>query len=181
MTAWASSGATAADRQWGDIASDRLAAALDEYNRKYKRYELVDRKRLKDIMNERDMQMAIGDASAAKKIGTLANVDAMLYGTVHILSKDERATKRVPDPFRGSMKTVSYTKRFIQVTVNFTLDDVRTGRTLDSATPTRHYDSEDKKSGGANFARLFGVGGDDVEAVNEVVNQMIDELSLIHI
>ena len=50
-------GATAEDKRWGAIASDRLSAALAEYNRKYHRYELVDRQRLKAFLDERDLQI----------------------------------------------------------------------------------------------------------------------------
>ena len=44
---------TSQDRQWGLIAADRLAAKLDEYNKKYERYQLVDRMRLKAILDEK--------------------------------------------------------------------------------------------------------------------------------
>jgi hypothetical protein len=71
-------GTTATDRQWGDIASDRLAARLDTYNNKYHRYQLVDRKRLKAILDEQDLQSAFADSSHAVQAGKLAHVDGMI-------------------------------------------------------------------------------------------------------
>ena len=86
-------GRTAADRQWGDIASDRLAVRLDEYNNKYHRYQLVDRKRLKAILDERDLQAAFSDSSQAVQAGKVAHVDAMIYGTVNVTSQDDHLTR----------------------------------------------------------------------------------------
>lgn len=169
-------GGTVRDKQWGSIASDRLAAALDAYNRKYSRYELVDRKRLKAILDERDLQIAISDSSTAGQAGRLADVEAMIYGSVHVTTRDERVSRKSFDPLRRSLKTVWYTKRFCLAAVNFTMDDIRSGKTLATASTTHEYDSEkDKTSGGAGVAKALGFGGEQVPPAEQVFSRLIDQ------
>ncbi len=169
-------GQSSRDRQWSQIASDRLAAALDVYNRKYNRYELVDRKRLKAILDERDLQIAISDSASADTAGKLAKVDAMIYGSVKVTARDDRGTRTVFNPLSRSMKTVTYTKRYCLGAVNFTMDDVKTGKTLATVATTHEYDSEkDKKSGAAGIGRAMGFGGDDLPPTDQVISRLIDE------
>ena len=170
-------GQTAQDRQWGSIASDRLAAALDTYNRKYNRYELVDRRRLKALLDERDLQIAISDSSSAGQAGKLANVEAMVYGSVKVTTRDERATRKAFDPLRRSLKTVAYTRRYCLSAVNFTMDDIRTGKTLATASVMREYDSEkDKdKSGAAGIGKALGFGGGELPPTDQIVSRLIDQ------
>ena len=169
-------GQTDLDKRWGDIAADRLAAAMDEYNRKYNRYELVDRKRLKAVLDEQDLQLAISDSASAGKVGKLAKVDAMIYGTVSAVTRDETATRTTFDPLRRGMKTVSYTKRYCMATVNFTMDEVATGKTLAAVSTKREYDSEaDKKSGVAGIGQALGFGGDKLPPAEQVISKLIDE------
>lgn len=170
-------GHTARDRQWGSIASDRLAAALDEYNRKFERYELVDRKRLRAIMDEQDLQLAISDAASASQAGKLANVHAMIYGSVKVTASDQRATKVVPDFVRRKVKTVTYTKRYCLTAVNFTMDNVSTGKTLAAVSLTREYDSEkDKtKSGPAAVGKMLGFTGGSLPPTDQIISHLIDE------
>jgi tetratricopeptide (TPR) repeat protein len=169
-------GQTFEDKRWGDIASDKLASALDTYNRKFNRYELVDRKRLRAILDERDLRMAISDTSSAAKAGELANVHAMIYGTVHVDTQDQHRTGRAFDPIGRSMKTVSYTQRYCLVTVNFTMDDIRTAKTLATHTSKQEYDSEnDKKAGPAGIGMALGFGKDDAPPVHQIVNRLVDQ------
>lgn len=169
-------GATAEDKQWGDIASDKLASALDAYNKKYQRYELVDRKGLGRIMAERDLQMAISDASSAAKIGKLADVHAIIYGSVHVAARREHGTKTVPDLLRRSVRTVSYTREYSVVNVNFTMDDINTGRTLAAHAAKGEYDSEaDKKLGAASIGRKLGVSSGDQPPLDLVTHRLIEE------
>ena len=170
-------GQTAEDRRWGNIASDKLAAALDEANRKYQRYQLVDRKRLKAILDERDLQLFISDGASAGKVGKLANVDAMIYGSVSVTHSDERGTRRVLDPFSRSLKTkkVRYTRRHCMATVNFTMDEISTGTTLIAENLSNEYDSEtDKKAGGSGINKILGFGGDSLPPTDQVLAALID-------
>ncbi|MGC9454610.1 MAG: tetratricopeptide repeat protein [Phycisphaerae bacterium] len=167
-------GQTAEDRRWGDIASDELAAALDEYNREYKRYELVDRKRLGAIMDERDIQLAISDTSSAVEMGQIAEVEAIIYGSVRVNTRDERGTRTAFDPLRQSTKTVHYTRRYCMASVNFTMDDVSTSKTLATVTVTREFDSEDDE-GSAQMVKYMGFSGDDLPPTDQIVSQLISE------
>jgi len=64
----------------GEVISDDLAAALMA-NGTYKVYNRND---LKQLMDQRDLQLAFGDdtAAAAEQLNKLGNVQAMLVGTV---------------------------------------------------------------------------------------------------
>ena len=171
-------GQTAEDRRWGNIASDKLAAVLHQANLKYKRYKLVDRKRLKAILDERDLQLFISDGASAGKAGKLANVDAMIYGSVSVSHRDERGlTRRVLDPFSRSLKTkkVRYTRRHCMATVNFTMDEISTGTTLIAENLSNEYDSEtDKKAGGSGINKILGFGGDSLPPTDQVLAALID-------
>jgi hypothetical protein len=169
-------GQTFEDKRWGDIASDKLASALNAYNQKYGRYELVDRKRLGAIMDERDLQMAISDTSSAAEAGKLANVHAMIYGTVHVDTQDQHRTGKKFDPIEGSMKDTSYTQRYCLVTVNFTMDDIRTGKTLVTTTIPEKYDSEeDSKVGVKGIGRRLGFAGNEVPPTQQIVNRLVQQ------
>jgi tetratricopeptide (TPR) repeat protein len=170
-------GATAADKKWGDIASDRLAADLDECNRKYNRYQLVDRKRLKAILDEQDLQSAFSDSSQAIQAGKIANVDAMIYGTVNVIARDEPGTRTTFDPLSRSMKQVNYTKRYVMAAVNFTIDSVQTGRTLTTVATSREYDSEKAGSGNgaAALTKMMGVGGGSLPPSDQLMSNLIDQ------
>jgi len=169
-------GKTASDKQWGEIATDLLTSALDQYNKKFHRYQLYERKRLKAIIEEQQLQMAITDSATATKMGKLADVHAMIWGTVHVIHKDERATRVVPDIMRRRTKTVRYTKRYCMAAVNFTMDDIATGKTLTSVTVTREYDSEkDKKSGGAKIGKTLGFSGDNLPPADKVIHELINQ------
>ncbi len=163
---------TALDRQWGIIASDRLASTLDEYNRMYKRYQLVDRRRLKAILDERDLQMAITDSSAAVQAGKIAGVEAMIYGNVNASSEDQRIRKTVFDPIRRRPKTVIRKRRFCHVEVNFTMDAIATGKTLASVSTSRQYDSQEDKN---YVTAALGFGGDEVPPADKVISHLIDK------
>jgi len=165
------------DVKWGNIASDRLAAQLDEYNRQFSRYQLVDRKRLKGILDEQDIQAAFSDSAKAVEAGKIAHVDAMIYGNVNVTSRDEQVTQTTFDPIRRGMREVHRTKRYVMAAVNFTIDDVETSKTLATVSAVREYDSE-KDSGGkgaARIAKLMGVGGGNLPASDQIIAHLIDE------
>lgn len=167
-------GKTPQDRKWGAIASDRLSAALAEQNRRHKRFELVDRLRLKAILDERDLQLAISDGASAGRAGKLADVHAMIYGTVRATASEERATRQVLDPLRMRTKTVAYTHRHCVVGVHFTMDDIATGKTLATASTSREYDSDKGTSPLSRVSKVMGLGSDAGE-LDAIVVAMIDE------
>ena len=171
-------GKTATERRWGDIASDRLASQLDTYNNKYHRYQLVDRKRLKAILDEQDLQAAFSDSSQAVRAGKLAKVDAMIYGSVTITSRDERVTRTKFSPLSKSPKEVSHVKRYVMTAINFTVDAVATGKTLASVATMREYDSDADKGDSSpvsSIAKMMGIGGDKKKSVDQVASRQIDE------
>ena len=170
-------GQTPDDRRWGEIASDRLAAILDEYNRKFSRYELVDRKRLKAIMDERDLQIAISDSASADKAGKLAKVDAMIYGNVSVSSRDDRATRMVYDYGAKTMKPVPYTKRHVMTAVSFSMDDVGTGKTITTISCNREYDSDKdgQKTGIAGMGKMLGLSGDSLPPRDQKIGELMEE------
>jgi len=167
-------GTSPEDKRWGTIASDRLAAALAEYNRKYHRYELVDRQRLKAILDERDLQIAISDGATAGKAGKLANVQGMIYGSVRATAKETRANRQQFDPLKMTTKTVYYTHRYCVATVNFTMDDIRTGKTLATATTSREYDSDKGDSKFSMVKKVVGLGSDAGE-LDKIVARLVDD------
>ncbi|MCK5113519.1 MAG: tetratricopeptide repeat protein [Phycisphaerae bacterium] len=134
------------ERKYGEIASDKLASTLNAYNQRYKRFELYDRKRVSAIMDERDFQLSITDTDEAVKLGKIAKVDAMIYGTVYVVAKDERLTKQYYDWKSETTKTRSYIRRYASAAVTFTMDDIHTTKTLCTVTITNNYDSDKGQS-----------------------------------
>ncbi len=163
-------------RKWGEIASDRVEALLDTYNRKYNRYQLVDRRRLRAILDERDLQMAISDTTTAARAGKLADCDAMIYGNVKVDSRDERRKKQVYDSRLRRMKDVWFVHRYCMAAVNFTMDNINTGKTLASVSLTREYDSDrDRQSGGMNLGAMFGGTPDAPPPTDQIISGLIDQ------
>ena len=162
------------DIKWGSVASDHLASALEEHNQKKQRYVLVDRRRLKAILDERDLQLAVCDSATAGEVGKIADVHAMIYGSVKTTSSSRRKTKKKFDIISRRMKTTTYTHYNCTATVNFTLDDISTAKALASSTATRTFDSEKDSS---KFAGLLGLGGSDdgQSKMDEIVLALIDE------
>ena len=162
--------------KWGAIASDILSSALDAYNKKFHRYILVDRKRIGAILAERDFQQAISDTDSAAAAGKIAKVDAMIYGTCHVVVKERTIYRTVFDPISRSLKSKPVRAVYSSAAVNFTMDDIATSKTLASVTVTKEWDSEkDKKSGGAKIAAVFGVSGGSRKAGEEVAQVLIEK------
>lgn len=130
------------EKKWGEIATDKLTSAMDEYNKKFHRYILVDRKRVSAIMDERDFQMSVADTDQAVKLGKIANVDAMVYGSVYVAENVEVHKSSIPTPY-GSIPVT--TRRYQSTAaINFTMDDIHSTKTICSVTVMRKYDSKDK-------------------------------------
>jgi len=164
-----------AGRQWGDVAADKLVSSLDQQNKKYERYSLTDRKKLKEIMDQRDVNVMVSNASTAVQVGKLAKVDAIIYGTVMVTQQRDHIAKQVPT-LGGSTyvttKTVYVTRQTCQIQVTFTMDDVNTGMTLVAMSPKRDFDSDKASKGG--LAKFVGMGGEPAPA-DQVINGLIDE------
>lgn len=168
------------DERYGEIASDKLASQLDEANREHGRYVLVDRRNLKKIMDERDLQVAISDTGTAVKAGQLAGVDAVIYGSVKARAEHVQATKTefrmgprgMPQPVEKR-----YMKLVVTANINFTLDDIHTGGTIVTKSFDESYDS-DKDKGNSNFTALFGLEGkadrkSEIEAANVLIDKCV--------
>jgi len=168
-------GQTSLDKKWGDIASDRLAAALDELNRRFHRYQLVDRQRIQAILDEQDLQTAVCDTASAGQVGKLADVQAMIYGSVKVTVEEQNTTRTTFDPIHQTMRTVPYTRRFCLAAVNFTMDDLVTGKTLAAVSVTRQYDSDKDKSAGGKLGRVIGFAPDKTSPVDQIISGLIDQ------
>ena len=58
--------------------------------------------------------------------------------------------------------------------VNFTMDDINTGKTLTTVAVTHEYDSEkDKKSGGSSINKVLGFGGGQLPPPDQVLTTLI--------
>jgi len=166
-------GKTAIDRRWGEVAADILASLLDEYNKRYNRYVLYDRKRLSAIMDERDVQLMIADTDTAAKVGKIADVDAMIYGNVTIITRQSTGYRKVFDPLSQKVKRQPYRKQYCLATVNFTMDNINTSRTLATVTVKRDYDSErdEEKS---FMVQTLGIGGDELSPRDQIIAVLIE-------
>jgi len=171
-------GRTPQDKRWGDYAADRLAGMLDDYNKRFNRYELVDRKRLRGILDERAaQQMLVSDPDSAQKVGKIANVQAMIYGNVTVLARDEQGFKQVYDFASKQNKMVPYLKRYAQAAVNFTMDDINTSKTLATVTVSREWDSEKQKKSTmeAMAEAMGGVTNKNLPPTEQLLTNLVDE------
>lgn len=171
-------GKTPEDQQWGVVAADKLVGELDKANAEFKRYELVDRRNLAGILQEHDVQiMNATDAAKVEEKLKIANVQAMIYGTVTVNARDERASREVLDigSLAGrsvSTKTKYYTKRYCYVSVNLTMDDVQTSKTIKTFTLQQAFDSE-KDTGSSSLGKFVGFGSDNPPPVAETVDKVL--------
>ncbi len=134
-------GETPQDEKWGDIAADKLAAALNHASQIHKQFTLHERKQFRRIIDEQGLSRVI-DASAARKVGRLAGVHAVIYGTVSVTIAQEANSSWAA--VRGSGHRL-----FCSVNVSLTMDEVATGGTIAAVAATRQYDSiaQDGKKG----------------------------------
>lgn len=166
-------GISLADKRWADATADKLWAELDKWNREFRRYELVDRNNLAKILREQDIKIMTSDT--AVQTGKLANVQAMIFGSVRVSARDEPGTRTYFDPFSQTMKTKSYTKRYCQVSVSMTVTDVDTGTSFYSKEITQGFDSDkDGESSGA--AKFFGFSSDNPPPIDQTINQLVDKV-----
>lgn len=169
------------DASYGELAADKLASQLDEANRRSQRYTLVDRRNLKKIMDEHDLQLAISDSGAAIKAGKIANVDAMIYGSVKVRAEVIPASKTefrmgsrgIPEPYQKS-----YNKYYVNVSVSFTMTDVGTSKSIVTRNFTREYDSDKDKD--KSFMSLIGMSGSaerkpEMEIADKLLSQAVAE------
>jgi len=163
-------------KSYASIAADDLVSNLDATNSKFKRFELVDRRRLDEVMKERDLQIAISDSSSALKVGKLAEVHGIIYGSIETYAKTQhKSHPSIGLDGRPTVKTTLQTT--CGVAINFTMDDVNTGKTITSRMFKADYDSEKAGSGsmGSKIASGMGFGSDNTPAVDKIMQDLIDE------
>ncbi|MBN1941758.1 MAG: tetratricopeptide repeat protein [Phycisphaerae bacterium] len=129
------------EERWGEIASDCLASVMDEYDKKFHRFVLIDRKRVQAIMEERDFQMSVADTDQAVQFGKIASVDAMIYGTVFVDQDEKIEVHQVSGPYGVSIPVKTEYRRSTAA-VTFAMVDVQTTKTICSVTITKKYDSK---------------------------------------
>ncbi|MCD6365253.1 MAG: hypothetical protein J7M14_05205 [Planctomycetes bacterium] len=156
------------DRKGGDIAAEKLSAHLSEVCHRYGRYELYERKRMKGIVDEQEMALVM-DSGVARKIGRLVNVDAVVYGTILVTTRDEKVRQ---------WGVLGALRRSCSVVISVSMDDVRTGRTITSVSVTREYDSA--AAGGPSGSRVDAIrkrlrGPGVPQPAAAAVNRLIDE------
>jgi len=132
-------GKTNEDARWAHVASDRLVGALNAAGKRDKRYELCRPKRLEAIMDEHGLA-PIADADSARKLGRLADADAIIYGTVSVVVRDQRGKRKNFAADAGAEEP--FLKRCCLVDIRFTMNDVDTGGTIAAFAIPREYDSE---------------------------------------
>lgn len=166
-------GATAQDRQFGGIVADLLVWQLEATNDQHSRYQLVDRKRLQELLDQRGLQLRISDTATAAEAGRIAEVDAVIYGSVSVLARDRQVSRAGPDRASDRPERIHYTRRYCTVSVNFTVDQVSTPMTLAAVTLSSQYDSP-KDDQGQQIGRALGFWGDDLPSANQIHGWLID-------
>ena len=160
------SGKSERDAKWAEIASDKLASAIDDAGRHERRFEQLERKRLKEIVDEQDLQTVAGDA-AATRLGKLAGADAVIYGTVHVVTEEKLRQRPLGSSF--------HRHRFVMVSITYYMVDVNTARRLASTTIKREYDSS-KAHGGKTLKMLEeAVIGIDALPVDKAIDDLADK------
>lgn len=163
-------------KSYAALAADDLVSCLDVTNAKFKRYELVDRRRLDEVLKERDLQIAISDNSSALKVGKLADVQGIIYGSIETYVRSQ-TVRRPTISLSGKPTEKSVLQTTCGVSITFTMDDVNTGKTIVSRMFKADYDSEKAPSGsvGSKIASEIGFGGDNSPAVDKVMHDLIDD------
>ena len=149
-------GESEGDARWAGIASGKLASALDEAGRHQRRYDMVDRKRLKEIMDEHDMKIVSGKAAAAQ-LGKLVGADALVYGTVNVATEKRATQHLVGGAYHADL--------FAMVSITFNMVNVNETTTVTSVSIKREYDSS--KAPGDDMGkklRKMAIGADALPA-----------------
>lgn len=167
------SGISTEDHRWAEATAEKLWSELDQWNREFKRYQLVDRNNLAKILREQDIKIMNSDT--AVQMGKLANVQAMIYGNVRVSARDDHGTKTYFDVFSQTMKTKPYTKRYCQVSVGMTMTDVDTATSFYSKEITRGFDSE-KDGGSSGAGAFFGFSSDTPPPIDQTINQLVEQV-----
>jgi tetratricopeptide (TPR) repeat protein len=131
----------------------------------------VDRRHLADLLHEQDIK--IMNSEQAVQSGKLANVQGMIYGNVHVQYEDQQLTREVFDIMSRGTKTKQYTKRYCQVVVNLTMDNVDTGKPYHVFSRTKDFDS-DRDSGESSFAKTLGFSQSKPEPVSQTAEKLLN-------
>jgi tetratricopeptide (TPR) repeat protein len=160
------------EKKWGELAADDLASAMDALNQRYRRYVLIDRKRVAALMEERDFQMSVSSTDSAVRFGEVAQVDAMIYGTVSCIHEDSHVRYEQYDYNLKRNVTRKRLRRIATVAVNFTMDDVHTHRTLCSFQTSWTYDSEEALS---TWDKMSGGTDSKIPSASQIITRLIDK------
>jgi len=158
------------DFQGVDRSGSQIAAKLQSLLLQKQQYELVERDKLKQILEEQNLAMTgVVDEASAVEIGKVLGVDAMIFGevTTYQVEPDERGTEKVEKKegtgkyewveqkniFTGKkkkvkkeiMKTVLVDQRYRirrgTVAINFRVVHVTTGQLMAVHSDSKSYDS----------------------------------------
>ncbi len=159
------------DPKWGGIAADKLNSELARCNQEFNRFTLVDHRNLARILKAQDIN--IMNSETAIQAGKIANVQAIIYGTISASVTDEHLTRSVPDLMSRSMKEKPYTKRNCFVTVSITMTNVDTAVQMSPFTSTKTFDSE-KDVKGSKLGKTMGFSSDAPPAADETISKLLD-------
>lgn len=164
------------EKKWGESAADTLAAAIHKSRRKYNRYTLVDRKRVSALMDERDFQRAVNNTDSAIEFGKIASVDAMIYGSVIVIASETHEMLHIPTGVGGTIQ-IPVTNIVSAVTINFTMDDVQTSKTICSTTVSRGFDSRKSEDKDAYGDCGQNIGAITQRLIEDCVTEFLGEIS----
>ena len=159
----------------GTMAADEISALFDEYNHKYKRFEVYDRSYVRKILEEKQLQMMLSDPASVVKAGRFAGVDAMVVGRVTASGEDSEVSESYLDISTRKIQERMLTVRKVRVSVSMKLVSVKTGREYVTRGASEEYDSSDRKKGGAGGPELLGGGQPKLKDVQEAVKELLRE------
>jgi tetratricopeptide (TPR) repeat protein len=164
------------EKKWGESAADTLAAAIHKNRRKYNRYTLVDRKRVSALMDERDFQRVVNNTGSAIELGKIARVDGMIYGSVIVIANETHEMLHIPTGVAGTV-SIPVTNLVSAVTINFTMDDVQTSKTICSTTIRRRFDSRKSEDKDAYGDCGKNIGAITQRLIEDCVYEFLGEIS----
>ncbi|MDK1031748.1 MAG: CsgG/HfaB family protein [Planctomycetia bacterium] len=169
-------GQRAADRAYGEIA----AAQLQDMLSRSPRFELVERSRLRGILMEQDLADAgITSATGAAKAGKVANVDAVIFGTVHVVVNDIRGTRQesyIDSYGNQRYRTIPTLVRNVSASVNVAMVDTTTARVYATRSETTNFSSSrNRLPGKRSWAEAFARKDDPtkVPPADQIINYLL--------
>jgi len=163
------------DFQGPDRSGTQIATLLQSYVLDTEHFDILERDKLRRIMEEQNLAMAgIVDEATAVQVGRLLGVDALIFGEVstYEVEPDKRLIRKVKEKRKtgryeivqekneetGEVQKVRkeiieevwvekpYWVRKGTVGINFRVVDVETGRLLAAYSDSRSYDSQNERN-----------------------------------